>query len=235
MYIRHCEARSAEAISKMKNNRKIIIIFFILLSLIGSLCVAAVTYYKSFTFNNSNAFTEWKERILNGKVRYTLGNYVGLNCIHAQSIKSCSALYNSASFDIWQYPIVSWKWKVVKFPQKDKVGSKVDDYAARFYIVFLGYSFGSSKFLEYIWDEKIQDGIVQDSIYGKNIKQFFVRRGQAEEVWVEQTRNIYNDYQMAFGVKPPRKANIVALMCDSDNSASEAEALFTDIKISSGP
>jgi hypothetical protein len=43
-------------------------------------------------------------------------------------------------------------------------------------------------------------------------------------------RNIYEDYKRAFG-KNPGWIGAIALMTDTDNTLSTAEALYTDIKV----
>jgi hypothetical protein len=48
--------------------------------------------------------------------------------------------------------------------------------------------------------------------------------------WVFEERNIYEDYKRAFG-EEPNWVGAIALMTDTDNTLSTAEALYTDIKV----
>jgi hypothetical protein len=57
-----------------------------------------------------------------------------------------------------------------------------------------------------------------------------VRSGpQDVGVWVEEERNIYEDYVKAFGEEPPM-INGVAIMTDTDNTKERATAYYGDIR-----
>jgi hypothetical protein len=46
--------------------------------------------------------------------------------------------------------------------------------------------------------------------------------------WIEEQRNVYEDYKQAFGEEPPL-VNGVAIMTDTDNTGEEATAFYGDI------
>ena len=46
--------------------------------------------------------------------------------------------------------------------------------------------------------------------------------------WVNEERNVYQDYKRAFGEEPPR-INGVAIMTDTDNTKDRATAYYGDI------
>jgi hypothetical protein len=46
--------------------------------------------------------------------------------------------------------------------------------------------------------------------------------------WVEEERNVYQDYKVAFGEEPPL-INGVAIMSDTDNTRERAVAYYGDI------
>ena len=46
--------------------------------------------------------------------------------------------------------------------------------------------------------------------------------------WVEEERNVYEDYQLAFGEEPPAISG-VAIMSDTDNTKERAVAYYGDI------
>jgi len=197
--------------------------------------LAAVACLKAFTFDASNALDKWSTMILNGPVEYRLMKHGANGYVEAESDSACSALYYRISYSLKEYPILSWKWRVLKFPDKSKALTKVehDDYAARMYVIFPFLSFSSSKFIEYIWDENLPAGVVMDSPRGSNIKQIVVRSGPpaAGVEWYTESRNVYEDYAKAFGNKPGRSAGAIAMMCNADNTKSRAESLFDEISI----
>jgi hypothetical protein len=48
-------------------------------------------------------------------------------------------------------------------------------------------------------------------------------------VWVEESRNLYQDYKQAFAEDPPM-INGVAIMTDTDNTKEHAIAYYGDIR-----
>jgi hypothetical protein len=133
--------------------------------------------------------------------------------------------------------MVSWKWKVLSFPKKSAVAKEGgtwierDDYAARFYIIFPKLAFTHTKSLEYVWDEKLPEGTIMDSPYFKNIKIVVIESGNANlNKWVQEKRNVCEDYIKAFGSKPGM-AGAIAIMTDTDNTQSTAEAQYDEIKV----
>jgi len=46
--------------------------------------------------------------------------------------------------------------------------------------------------------------------------------------WLTEERNVYEDYQRAFGEEPPMISG-VAIMTDTDNTGEAAEAYYGDI------
>jgi hypothetical protein len=47
--------------------------------------------------------------------------------------------------------------------------------------------------------------------------------------WVEESRNVFEDYRQAFGEEPPL-INGVAIMTDTDNTKERAVAYYGDIR-----
>ena len=210
-------------------------ISMVLLSL--CLCLAAhstAVYLRQFTFDEEKSLNKWRKMILNGEVDYTLMKHGNEGYIRAVSEKTCSALYYRIGFRLKDYPVLTWKWRVLRFPDISaaKTGKERDDYAARVYLIFPFLNFSSSKFLEYVWTEDIPAGTIIDSPYGDNIKIIVARKGKiAEGEWVTETYNVYEDYIKAFGKKPNMRVGAIAIMCDADSTKTSAESLFDDIVI----
>ncbi len=47
-------------------------------------------------------------------------------------------------------------------------------------------------------------------------------------LWIDESRNIYDDYKRAFGEEPPM-INGIAIMSDTDNTKERAIAYYGDI------
>ena len=133
--------------------------------------------------------------------------------------------------------MISWKWKIIKFPDKKTRSAKEDgwvekdDYAARVYVIFPSWIFTNTRCIEYIWSETMPVGKIITSPYLKNIKLIVVESGRQNlGQWVFEERNIYEDYKQAFG-RGPGAVGAIAVMTDTDNTLSTAEAQYTRIKV----
>jgi hypothetical protein len=169
--------------------------------------------------------------------------------VKAVSEASASGLTKDVTIDPHDYPIVRWRWKVENLLRKGDVNSKAgDDYPARLYITFayepdkvrlgrkLKYKAGQALFgnipigaLNYIWDGTSPIGTIVDNAFTDFAKMIVVESGpQAVGTWVEEERNVYADYRLAFGEEPPA-VNGVAIMSDTDNTKERAVAYYGDI------
>jgi len=172
-----------------------------------------------------------------------------VSVVKAVSEASASGMTKAVAIDPREYPIVRWRWKVENLLQKGNVHRKDgDDYPARLYITFayepakvsfgrkLKYQAGRALFgdipigaLNYIWDGKSPVGTVVDNAFTDFAKMIVVESGpQRIGSWVEEERNVYEDYRAAFGKEPPAISG-VAIMSDTDNTKERAVAYYGDI------
>jgi len=223
-------------------------LFFTGWILLSSTSLQAEELPKSFPFSEENALKEWEEKIFKGKVLYVVSADdkaesaqdldSASSFLLAQSEKTCSGLFYEVKFHPASKPMASWKWKVVSFPTKStREGTsgewvEQDDFAARFYVIFPKFPFTYSESIEYIWDEDLPEGTIIESPFFKNIKLFVIQSGK-EQIgqWVYEERNIHEDYIKAFGRPPESKVGAIAIMTDSDNTLSTAEAYYDEIKV----
>jgi Protein of unknown function (DUF3047) len=167
----------------------------------------------------------------------------------ARSESAASGLIKEVKIDPREYPIVRWRWKVMNLLQHSDVRRKSgDDYPARLYITFeyepdkvgftkkLKFKAGQALFgpipiaaLNYIWDGKAQAETIVDNAFTDFAKMIVVRSGSADVGrWVQEERNVYEDYKKAFDEEPPM-INGVAIMTDTDNTREAATAYYGDI------
>lgn len=225
-------------LTKMKSILKILFPAIFVLLLTGVAFSLNFNLPKWFPFSTERSLDEWEEKILKGKVLYKIDREDSQGFLHALSRSSASAIYYRIRnrFKVEDYPLISWKWKVIKFPDKEKLklcqGIEKDDYAARVYVIFPSLNFMSSKALEYVWDEVLPMGTICKSPYSGNIRLIVVQTGKDEAgKWVFEERNIYEDYRKAFDNKPTLKVGAIALMSDADNTEDVVEAYFDEIRI----
>lgn len=169
--------------------------------------------------------------------------------VKAVSEAAASGIVKPVRIDLKEYPIVRWRWRVANLLRKSDVARKDgDDYPARLYITFeydpdkvsfsrrAKYQAGRLLFgdipigaLNYIWDSKAPLGAILDNAYTDFAKMIVVRSGPAGVgTWVEEQRNVYEDYKKAFGEEPPLVSG-VAIMTDTDNTGESATAYYGDI------
>jgi hypothetical protein len=137
---------------------------------------------------------------------------------------------------------------IVKPVRIDVARKDGDDYPARLYITFeydpdkvsfsrrAKYQAGRLLFgdipigaLNYIWDSRAPLGAIVDNAYTDFAKMIVVRSGSAGVgTWVEEQRNVYEDYKKAFDEEPPLVSG-VAIMTDTDNTGESATAYYGDI------
>ena len=201
--------------------------------------VLGLTELKRFSFNRENALKEWKEKIFHGRVLYAVTPRDPAGYLTGKSQKTSSGLFYLIKFSPKKYPYLSWRWKVDKFPSKSRENDRSrkswierDDYAVRFYVIFPAMIFTNTRCLEYVWSEDLPQGTILTSPFFKNIKLIVLESGKEKTgEWVEEERNIFEDYKAAFGRFPSGGVGAIALMTDSDNTQSSAEGAYSDIKV----
>jgi hypothetical protein len=169
--------------------------------------------------------------------------------VRAESHGGASGLTREVAIDLKAYPRVAWRWKVANVITKSDVTKKTgDDYAARLYLTFAydpdKVSFGKkAKYkagrllfgdipiaaITYIWERATPVGTIVANAYTDFVRMIVVESGATNiGRWVDEERNLYDDYRSAFGEEPPL-VNGVAIMTDTDNTGESATAYYGDI------
>jgi hypothetical protein len=169
--------------------------------------------------------------------------------VKAVSEASASGLTKEVKIDPKEFPVVQWRWKVDNLlKHSDATRKDGDDYPARLYITFeydpdkvslgkkLKFKAGQVIFgdipigaINYVWETKTPVGTIVENAYTDFVKMVVVESGpQKIGMWIDEERNIYEDYKKAFGEEPPM-INGVAIMSDTDNTKERATAYYGDI------
>jgi hypothetical protein len=81
----------------------------------------------------------------------------------------------------------------------------------------------------YIWDGRAPAGTRLTHPRAANVRIVVLQSGPGRlDTWVQEERNVAEDYEALFGRTPPRVGK-VALMSDSNDTRSDTEALFADL------
>ncbi len=172
-----------------------------------------------------------------------------ISVVKAISEASASGLIKKVTIDPQAYPIVRWRWKVENLLKNSDVSRKAgDDYPVRLYIAFqydpdkvslsenlknkagrVIFSDIPIRALNYIWETHTPIGTIVENAFTDVVQMIVVESGsQKVGVWVEEERNIYEDYKKAFG-EEPSMINGVAIMSDTNNTKEKATAYYGDI------
>lgn len=175
---------------------------------------------------------KWEEKSFKGKTEYEVTQEDNQLCIKATSSASASALYYKIKYDTKDYPVLTWRWKVDHVLSKgDALHKEGDDYAARVYVVFPSLAFWRTKALNYIWANKLPKGQAVPNPFSANAIMVAVESGpERTGHWLEERRNIVEDYRRYFGEDPP-KAGAIAIMTDTDNTGENATAWYGPIRV----
>jgi len=196
---------------------------------------------------------DWKPLTFKKIERHTAYELVkddGKVVIKAVAKASASGLAREIKINPKEYPIIQWRWKVANVLKKGNVKRKEgDDYPARIYITF---QYDPSKLslaekakydaikvlygqdpplgaINYLWESKTPVGTIVPNPYTDRVKMIVVESGAAKlNRWVNEERNLYEDYKKAFGAEPPLISG-VAIMTDTDNTGESATAYYGDI------
>ena len=127
-----------------------------------------------------------------------------------------------------------------------------DDYAARIYVAFALDPDQSSLWqrmrhktanamterelpgsaLNYIWANQAAPETMVPNPFAREARMIVLQSGNAHSgQWIEEERNILEDYKRAFG-EPPPEIIWIAIMTDTDNTGEETIAYYGDIVLS---
>ena len=196
---------------------------------------------------------EWRPLTFKNIEKHTVYILVkdgGAVVVKAESRASASGLIREIKINSKEYPIIQWRWKVGNILKKGDVRKKEgDDYPARIYITFeydpkklsfvdrTKYDLVKAFYgqypplaaLNYIWESRAAKGTLVPNPFTDRVMMFVVESGEEKlNQWVNEERNVYEDYKKAFGEEPPMISG-VAIMTDTDNTGESAAAFYGDI------
>lgn len=129
-----------------------------------------------------------------------------------------------------QHPRLSWKWRVVKFPDgSDERRRATNDSPVAVYVLF--QHFILPKALKYIWSATVPAGASFWSPHGSKARIIVLESGGDKKgQWVAETVNVYEDYKRFFEEEPPEVLGI-AVMTDSDSTETSAIGMYDDFRL----
>jgi DUF3047 family protein len=180
----------------------------------------------------------WQLKEFAGQATVEVVRADGRVAMRLRSERSSFAVHHDVVVDLKTFPYLAWTWKVTSLPAAGDVrDSARDDEAAQLYVVFPRWPSPrtSSDVIGYVWDSRAPEGTQLTHPRASNVRIIVVESGRgALDQWQRYERNVAEDYMALFG-KPAPRVGKVALMIDSDDTRSEAEAFMGDVFFSQTP
>ena len=224
------------------------------------LCISALPQAhseegKSLFREDFNDLNSWKPLYfpkIENHTSYMIESNGSESYLKAESNASASAVLYKKEFNIYQYSRLRWRWKVENvYKNGDAKTKSGDDYSLRIYIVFK-YDPEKAGFLEklkynaakliygeypphsslnYIWANREHGETIITNAYTEKSKMVLLQKGDANVgKWLIHDVNVLEDYEDAFGEKPPPIASI-AIMNDSDNTGEKSISYLDYIEV----
>lgn len=197
---------------------------------------AAYKLMLSLPLDSPEAVKKWDEKIFKGSTQYTYTVEGADRFVRVTSNDAASGLYFEHKVPVDPSLYLTWRWRARRFPVKKDPNvlsaKQQDDFAARIYVIFDAANIFRSDVIEYVWDDHIAAETIQESPYSDRVHLYVIRSGvpNAETGgWRVEERNLREDFIKIFGRAPVKPVAAIAIMCDSDNTGTSAEADFTDI------
>lgn len=184
------------------------------------------------------------------RTEYALVEDAGATVLRARAEASTAGIIHDLRVDPAAHPVLAWRWKATRLPQKADLRTKAgDDYAARLYVVFdlrlaalpLGERVGvtlarliygedvPAAALCYVWASRAAVGTIAPNAYTGRVRMVVVDSGGANlGRWVAHERDVAADFRRAFGEAPPAVKGVV-VSTDTDNTGETAEAYYGDV------
>ena len=217
----------------------------------------ALPYVKLFSDNEPgdtlpNGWREWTISRFKKSTEYKLVDTDGRTAVKARADNSASGLVHRLDVDPQLYPLLNWQWKVDDLIKTaDNTTKHLEDSPVRVVVSFAGdidslplddrMFFDNARLftkqalpyatLMYIWENRAPRDKILPNLHTSRIKMIVVDSGWENlGSWHKHQRDLAADYKRAYGEAPGEVIGI-ALLTDTDNTKSEARAIYGDIEL----
>ena len=198
---------------------------------------------KCLFFDEFENLEEWiyvKQPLVRNETKYSIVKQGEKTALKCESHNSASSLQSKYNFNVYEYPIVRWRWKSDQLLNTGDIRKKkTEDATLRIYVNFrynketadagykFRYNFVKNTYgveipqfsLVYVIESREQEEEIYDSPFDPGNSKIIIKRSgkKDERKWFEEEINILEDYIKAFG-KEPQKEAYIGIMCDTDNT-----------------
>ena len=174
----------------------------------------------------------WQLKQFAGQANVEVVRTDGRLAMRLRSDRASFALHRDVLVDLKTFPHLTWSWKVTQLPAAGDVrDSTRDDQAVQLYVVFPRWPSPrtASDVIGYVWDSRAPAGTQLTHPKASNVRIVVVESGRtALDRWQRYQRNVADDYAALFG-KPAPRVGKVAVMIDSNDTRTDAEAFVGEI------
>jgi hypothetical protein len=174
----------------------------------------------------------WQLKEFAGQAAVEVVRTEGRVAMRLRSDRASFAVHRDVVVDLKTFPYLTWSWKVTQMPAAGDVrDSARDDQAAQLYVVFPRWPSPrtASDVIGYVWDGRAPVDTRLTHPKAGNVRIVVVESGRAAlDRWQRYQRHVADDYVALFGRPAPRVGKI-ALMVDSNDTRTEAEAFVGDV------
>ena len=191
----------------------------------------------------------WTMSRLKALSQYQLVEEGGATVLEGRARASASGLLHDIDLDVRERPILSWRWKVTDLaPSADSPDESPVRILVNFACDYSKIPFSDRLFYDefrlftgqqlpyagvmYVWGSRTPNGGEVRNKYTSRIKMIAVESGRDKlGKWLEETRNVEQDYRRLFGEEPGRVVS-VGLMTEADEGDRPLVAYYGDIAFS---
>lgn len=186
-----------------------------------------------------DGLAEWRTQRLDGRsTDYRIAEIDGNAVLKAVSDDGAAALIRSISIGELSGATLRWRWRVLNsvMSERSEREKDGDDFAARILVLFGDDELSAdTRALAYAWSGAEPVGASFPNPYTMSMVTYVVQSGdEYAEVWRTEERDVFADYERAFGDRPTSVAGL-AIVVDTDNTMSKTTAWFDDIELSATP
>jgi hypothetical protein len=186
------------------------------------------TVLDNFEHYGTNPFpTKWRARSDEARKIYRIGAENDNRFLRAHADKVALHIGLEHEFEPKRQQRLSWRWRVVAFPQgADERRADKHDAAAQVYVVF--DSRYVPRVIKYVWSGSLPIGArFINPLYSRG-RVIILRNGPSESgTWHQEEVNFYDDYRKLFGEEPGNVLGI-GVLTSSDATKSLAGADYDD-------
>ena len=164
---------------------------------------------------------------------FTVVEHAGRRALHMKSAGEHSTIAKEVRADLAATPFLAWQWRVLSLPQgADLRNRATSDATGHIFAIWPRFpAFVRSRLIGYVWDAALPVGTVLTSQKTGTVTFIVARRGdQGLGQWLDERRNVADDYLRVFGEAPP-PLPALALSIDTNDTRSSAEAMFGRIEL----